>query len=270
MLMVRCIFRPSQLIDTASEPLGVVQAKLLAALTEVEKLKQQLGSVPTLPPGWNPTDQSTQESVVARLQQQVRELDLVCEAQDKELELIAAEPRALAQRVIELEKKDEENQKLIASLNKGLIKSRKANTRLVHLASNQVSERVDKLRSPFKSANAPVDAFANQARERRASIGPAAVTFEAVSPASPMGKRPALGGACKSRRSVSQDTAALLRRDRGSDRQEADVSTDMDELTHRIESLMTNTKSSRWLTQSIGDLEDELPPMDQSEDMSTS
>ncbi|PWN39076.1 kinesin-domain-containing protein [Ceraceosorus guamensis] len=259
-----------ELMDTASEPLGVVQAKLLAALTEIEKLRQQLASVPTLPAGWNPSDQSMQESVVARLQQQVRELDLVCEAQDKELDLMAQEPRALAKRIVELEKREEENQRLISSLNRGLIKSRKANNRLVHLASNQVSARVDQLRSPVKPSGMSVGG-ASPVRERRASATPApiGVTFSsglADSPAAAASKRPTLGtvGAAtgKSRRSVSQDTAAFLKRDR------RDVSTDMEDLTGKIEALMTNTKSSRWLTQDIGDLEHEIPPMDQSEDMS--
>ncbi|CEH11898.1 related to kinesin [Ceraceosorus bombacis] len=203
-------------------------------------------------------------------EQQVRELDLVCEAQDKELDLMAKEPRALAKRIVELEKREEENQRLISSLNRGLIKSRKANNRLVHLASNQVSARVDQLRSPVKPSGMSVGG-ASSMRERRASATPApiGVTFSsglADSPAAAASKRPTLGmvGAAtgKSRRSVSQDTAAFLKRDR------RDVSMDMEDLTGKIEALMTNTKSSRWLTQDIGDLEHEIPAMDQSEDMS--
>lgn len=253
-----------------------VREELVVSLARVAELEEQIAKTPSLPADWNQADETAREAEVARLQQQARELEVVCAAQQSELDQVDKGQRALAQRVVELEKRAQEQQLHNAELQAQLAHLNKMKRRLQRFLTADMVGRVAGLQpaSPAKGSAGSILASSLGLGARPASAQAMSRTrFADSKPGSPLvpadalarstGPPKAIRPRTRTRRSISQDSGSLLRSLRPDVAPEGDSSlsssADFETAMRGAEASIPNTKSSLWLTQNMDDLLAEIP-----------
>ncbi|GAC77577.1 hypothetical protein PANT_27d00017 [Moesziomyces antarcticus T-34] len=144
------------------DPPHILAEKLFLANRKIEALSRKLASRPSLP-----SSSEAQVELVARQQQQIRELEAVCEAQAQDAPPKIREDveREFAARLAELEHKLEEKDSFIAEIQAESDRLRRANAQLMELAHQQTRDMVENLASPQRKPS-PLKTADTNARRR--------------------------------------------------------------------------------------------------------
>ncbi len=144
------------------DPPHILAEKLFLANRKIEALSRKLASRPSLP-----SSSEAQVELVARQQQQIRELEAVCEAQAQDAPPKIREDveREFAARLAELERKLEEKDSFIAEIQAESDRLRRANAQLMELAHQQTRDMVENLASPQRKPS-PLKTADTNARRR--------------------------------------------------------------------------------------------------------
>ncbi|PWY98148.1 kinesin-domain-containing protein [Testicularia cyperi] len=126
----------------------LVAERLFLAEKQIESLKQELASRPSLP-----ASQSEQAQLIAKQAQQIRELEAVCEAQatDAPPKIREDVEREFRDELDHLRQRLDHKDQFIASLQDETTRLRRANAKLMELAHQQTASMVETLSSPTKS-----------------------------------------------------------------------------------------------------------------------
>ncbi|PWN51319.1 kinesin-domain-containing protein [Violaceomyces palustris] len=126
------------------DPPHVLQEKLYNATTKISRLEGELASRPSLPAS---ASDRIKDEMIARLENQVKELEMVCEAQAVEAPPKIREDveREWSSKVRELEAKLEERERFLAELGSECERLRRANKRLIRLAHLETADMVASL-----------------------------------------------------------------------------------------------------------------------------
>lgn len=132
------------------DPADIAQTKLHAALNKISRLERKLATRMSLPADAHPE----KDARIERLQEQVRELETVCEAQmlDAPQQVREDVEREFGARLEEARQHMQERDAFIAELRAECERLRTANKRLVALAHQQTTDMVSSLR---EKENAP-------------------------------------------------------------------------------------------------------------------
>lgn len=128
------------------DPLPVVQEKLHAALQKIQRLERQLAARMSLPTNVR-ADADAKDARIEHLLQQVRELEIVCEAQKLDAPQVTREEVELEwmERLEAAEAKTRERDAFLAEMSAECARLRRANEALVRLAHQQTSSMVTQL-----------------------------------------------------------------------------------------------------------------------------
>lgn len=136
------------------DPPHLLAEKLFLANRKIETLTRKLASRPSLP-----STSAAQVQLISSLQQQVRELEAVCEAQatDAPPKIREDVEREFASQLEEMRRKVEEKDLFIKELQQEGERLRRANDKLMELAHRQTQDMVENLSSPSrKSTTSPL------------------------------------------------------------------------------------------------------------------
>ncbi|KAN0062549.1 Kinesin-like protein kip2 [Thecaphora frezii] len=125
-----------------SDPPHVLQEKLYRAESRIETLQRQLAERPAVP-----RDADEREALIVKLQRQVEELEMVCEAQATEAPPKIREDveREWKGRVESLEQRLVEKERFVEEMSRELERLRRANQQLTQLAHAQTAQMVSQL-----------------------------------------------------------------------------------------------------------------------------
>lgn len=161
----------------------VLAEKLFLANRKIESLSRELASRPSLP-----SSPSSQAALIASLQQQVRELETVCEAQAQDAPPKIREDveREYEAKLTELQRRVEEKDSFIAELQAEGERLRRANAQLMELAHQQTRDMVENLTSPVRKLGSPLKSSdaVNTATPRRRMLGDGSPTKQRPRPMS--------------------------------------------------------------------------------------
>ncbi|SPO36280.1 related to Kinesin [Pseudozyma flocculosa] len=131
-----------------SDPPHVLQEKLYNANTRIASLQRKLASRPSLPASC--TSEADKDALIGQLQQQIRELEMVCEAQaaDAPPKIREDVEREWRDRTDALEERLRERERFVEEMSKELERLRRANKQLIRLAHNETAAMVAQLQSP--------------------------------------------------------------------------------------------------------------------------
>ncbi|KAJ1021366.1 hypothetical protein NDA18_005604 [Ustilago nuda] len=130
-----------------SDPPHVLAEKLFLANRRIASLTAELASRPPIPP--SSTDQTT---LIASLQQEVKELEMVCEAQatDAPPKIREDVEREFTDRLNTMQRRIEEKDEFILELQTEAERLRKVNEKLMELAHSQTRNMMENLASPVR------------------------------------------------------------------------------------------------------------------------
>ncbi|EPQ31225.1 uncharacterized protein PFL1_01410 [Pseudozyma flocculosa PF-1] len=127
---------------------AVTAEKLYNANTRIASLQRKLASRPSLPASC--TSEADKDALIGQLQQQIRELEMVCEAQaaDAPPKIREDVEREWRDRTDALEERLRERERFVEEMSKELERLRRANKQLIRLAHNETAAMVAQLQSP--------------------------------------------------------------------------------------------------------------------------